>query len=95
MKIITKPESIPPGGTLTFAQIPSEAFRVDAIRLTSEDPRLDIQYSQVGNVMLAAFSKRRFVCDPQTRILVVVENTGKEPLSTSVEIEGPSVTECL
>jgi hypothetical protein len=92
MKITTLAQVVPPKGTSTFIASPTSPIRVEDIRLTSPNAKLDIQYAQIGQVMLAAFSKRRLVCDPMNRILVVVENdSDNEHLPTMVEVEGPEL----
>jgi hypothetical protein len=90
MKITTLSQVVPPKGTSTFIVTPMHPIRVEDIRLTSPEAKLDIQYAQIGQVMLAAFRKRRLVCDPGTRVLVIVENdSDSEHFPTRVEIEGP------
>lgn len=90
MKITTLIEEIRPGSSMHFSVWPTDAIHIDNVKLTNEDSDLDIVCVTVNSLILAAFSKKKEICSPGSRILVLVENTSVVPLSTGVIIEGPT-----
>jgi hypothetical protein len=87
MQLRSSIEDIEPYMVRTFSFYPPNEIRIDDVQLTNDDPGLNINYVTVGNIMIAAFSNKKEICDPSNRILVVVENLSARPIRTAVVVE--------
>ena len=83
------PEVIQPGAEGRFVANNNELpVYLDDIRIVSGlSDFLDIQYSQIGNVLISAFRKRPWIWAPGINISIVVRNFGKIAISAGIELE--------
>jgi len=75
-------------GTQTFHFQPRVPMRLRNIRIDNEDRNLDIEFCQLGNIVLTAFARKYPIADVMQVIYVSVRNTGNEDLNAGIIVEG-------
>ena len=96
------PSVFHPYQSRTFVYVPSVPIFLDDVRLEKtmkklstlepiSHPDLEICYVQVTNEICGKWSTKRYFVDTAHKVMVVCRNNGKEPITSSIIIDGTRV----